>query len=74
MFDLKKMQKKGAMQIGGIDKAIGITFLIVIVASLAPTMFETKWSAITGAPAFIGAIMPLVIGIAVFYIIWKPAK
>lgn len=75
MFDLKSMQKKGAVGFGSsMDKSITVLLVVVLVGALAPTMFETNWSAITGAPSWVGTIVPILIAVAIIYLIYKQVK
>lgn len=74
-FDINAMQKKGQVAFGGsMDKAITVLLVVVLVGALAPTMFETNWSAITGAPSWVGTIIPILIGVAIIYLIYKQVK
>lgn len=77
MFDLQKMQKKGAVDA---TKAIfglilGVV-LITVIVDLAPSIFGgiTNLSSVTGVPSFVTVALPLLIGVAVMFMIWKAFK
>lgn len=77
MFNLEKMQKKGAVSM---EKAVfglilGVVLISVIV-ELAPSIFGgiTDLSNVTGVPSFVIVALPLLIGVALMAMIWKAFK
>lgn len=69
-LEQSKMGKKGA---AGVSKAMLAMLMMVIIVQLmvsfAPTMFEGLVN-ITGAPAWVGTVLPILIGAFLIFIIW----
>lgn len=70
-LEQSKMGKKGAAS--GVSKAMLAMLMMVIIVQLmvsfAPTMFEGLVN-ITGAPAWVGTVLPILIGAFLIFIIW----
>lgn len=65
-----KMDTKGA---SGVSKALLSLLMMVIITQLmvsfAPTMFSGLTN-ITGAPTWVGAVLPILVGAFLVFIIW----
>lgn len=77
MFNLEKMQKKGAVKVE--TQVFGLimgVILITVVVDLAPSIFGgiTNLTAIDGVPTFVTTALPLLIGVAIMFAIWKAFK
>lgn len=74
LFDLRKLQKKGSVTMNATtDKLVGGLVVVVLAGALAPTIFGVNWSSV-GAPEFVVVAVPIIIGVGVFYLIWKAFK
>lgn len=66
----RKLNKKGA---SGVSKAMLAMLMMVIIVQLmisfAPTMFDGLTN-ITGAPTWVGTVLPILIGAFLIFIIW----
>jgi len=67
------VKKKMAEKINSrITMLFGLLILIVLMVALAPTMFSgINATAIPGAPTFFITILPLLIAVALIFVIWK---
>lgn len=84
LFSLDKAQKKGSAQVDNTaDKLITVLVVIILVVSLAGTMFTYTGSGATGfanssvnggAPTWLVTLFPILLAIAILYIILKVIK
>jgi len=76
-FDISLSQKKGQAGINGkISYLIGALIVIVLVVSIAPTMF-TSLSDLSnttlnpGVPAWVPVVLFVIVGAGLVFLIWK---
>lgn len=66
------MAKMGSQTNHYVSLVIGLLLVIVLTVALAPTMFSGINSTnIPGAPSFFITILPLMIAIALIFVIWR---
>ena len=80
MFNLKKLSKKGALDINSpIEKIVGVLIIVTIAVALLPTIFN-GFGAETGlgnatlnpsAPTWFATVMLILVAVGMLFLLWR---